>query len=861
MKRSLIYSLIIVALICFLASLPIAWNDYLTNTTSAFLFNLRGSRHLSDKLLICYIGDEEINNLGGWPIFRDYYSYFIHKISGTNIRAIGVDILFDRIDPRYPEFDSTMSSVIESSGRVVLPMVFEDIKKDTPPEKSLSRISPPQGIHPKFPIEPFRMGSAAIGFSNFGDYKNLIKIPFLVETEDDTVLSFGAEIARVYLGWSDHYQLKGTHVSFTDTTGRNHRISLDRDGYCRLNHFGDINDFNALSFLELLKMNEGEELNTLCDNRIIILTVTATGIASVKTSPFSHTLPASLIHATLTENIIDKSLIRTTPLIGELTLIILMALVALLMWRLEHHRLVIAFNIIIFFSFFIMVLLFLKFLYTLVPVFYPIISFVFTSIVLATEKHKRLYIQEQSIMSMLRDQIDYKEQQVVDVKEKLKELRIQLKDESRISQNINHLAEQREKTIQQLEKELFDLKTYSYKEKVFTNANYKDIIYSKNSKMAQVLELIAKVSSDDIPVLIIGETGTGKEIIARAIHFSSRRQKAPFIAVNCGALSETLLDSELFGHEKGSFTGAVSRRRGRFELANGGTILLDEITETTPAFQARLLRILQESTFVRVGGEQTIKIDVRIIAATNKALNDEMVKMRFRTDLYYRLNGFPITIPPLRERVEDIPLLALHFLKKYNKDNTLAFSGRAMELLQGYQWPGNVRELENIVRRAAILARSDGREIIKETDLPDDIISLKSELMYKPLERQILDSLQALNFSHSSISQTAKLLGDKDRGTITEYFKGICFEAFVQCNFDIERAAHNIANSTDKEIIARVTKKVTSYIDNVKSSPELNKFMDTKSIESIPAFKGLPKNYHIYLIKIIDYLIQNDQID
>jgi transcriptional regulator with GAF, ATPase, and Fis domain len=313
------------------------------------------------------------------------------------------------------------------------------------------------------------------------------------------------------------------------------------------------------------------------------------------------------------------------------------------------------------------------------------------------------------------------------------------------------------------------LKQYDLKDSSASKLPYfKEIIYSPDSPLNDVLGLIMTVSRDDIPVLIMGETGTGKELIARTIHQTSRRKAFPFIAVNCGALSETLLESELFGHERGSFTGAVSRRKGRFELASGGTIFLDEISETSFAFQAKLLRVLQEGTFERIGGEQTMNVDVRVIAATNKDLNTEQSENRFRSDLFYRLNGFPVTLPPLRERQPDIPLLCKHFLQKYEFEAVSGFSDRAMDLMKRYKWPGNVRELENVVRRAAILAQGNKREQIREADLPKEMTAARQEQklenIHIPLEDQILTSLRNLKFSRSSIKQTAVTLGNSDPG-------------------------------------------------------------------------------------------------
>ncbi|MBN2583624.1 MAG: nif-specific transcriptional activator NifA [Planctomycetes bacterium] len=243
-------------------------------------------------------------------------------------------------------------------------------------------------------------------------------------------------------------------------------------------------------------------------------------------------------------------------------------------------------------------------------------------------------------------------------------------------------------------------------------------IVGRSNAMQEVYDLIAQVAKSNATVLIRGESGTGKELVAHAIHASSLRADGPFIKVNCAALPETILESELFGHEKGAFTSAISERQGRFELANGGTIFLDEIGDFSPASQIKLLRVLQEREFERVGGMQPIRINVRVLAATNRDLEKLISEGEFREDLYYRLNVFPIYLPPLRQRKTDIPLLIDHFLARSSTDShkkVTRISTPAIDMLMSYHWPGNVRELENIIERAVLMAEGD---VIRSTHLP-----------------------------------------------------------------------------------------------------------------------------------------------
>lgn len=295
-------------------------------------------------------------------------------------------------------------------------------------------------------------------------------------------------------------------------------------------------------------------------------------------------------------------------------------------------------------------------------------------------------------------------------------------------------------------------------------------IIGRSPLMKAVLEMVATVAPTEASVLILGESGTGKELIANALHQGSNRSDKRFIKVNCAALPETLLESELFGHEKGAFTGAVGRRPGRFELADGGTIFLDEIGEMTPATQAKLLRVLQEREFEPLGSTRTVKVDIRIIAASNKVLQDEVAKGTFRDDLFYRLNVITITLPPLRERKEDIPILVDHFLKMYNEKNGRSVQGfhpRAIDALMRYPWPGNIRELENVVERAVILTRD---EHVMFPDLPAAIQECAGEefsqqirqgitpgLTIREMERELI--IRTLEDNDSNRTRSARVLG------------------------------------------------------------------------------------------------------
>jgi Nif-specific regulatory protein len=324
------------------------------------------------------------------------------------------------------------------------------------------------------------------------------------------------------------------------------------------------------------------------------------------------------------------------------------------------------------------------------------------------------------------------------------------------------LVRSRQDKIEELEKlhyqRLREQGLYSFNDRVTA-------LVGESGKMQEVYDLISKVAMTNATILIRGESGVGKELVARAIHDQSPRGKMQMISINCSAIPEMLIESELFGYEKGAFTGADKLHKGRFELAEKSTIFLDEIGDLSPNLQVKLLRVLQEKEFQRLGGTETLQADVRIITATNRDLEELMLKNEFREDLYYRLNVFPLFIPPLRERRADIPLLVNHFIEKYNKIHGLEIkriSSTAIDLLMTYHWPGNIRELENCIERAGILSTD---RVIRSHNLPPTLQSAASthsrvdgglEAILENVEKQML--IDALNLSKGNITKAAEQL-------------------------------------------------------------------------------------------------------
>lgn len=807
------------------------------------LFKLRGSRTVSENMAFIHIDSRDLQELNQWPITRDYYGYLTFILKNVGARVVGFDILFSSENSRYPEYDADFSEFLRTAHNVCLPFAFADLSDTFSDEEQSCFL----GTEPIWPIDLFRQHIIGTGFTNLLDETTIRRQVLVAKYENNFYLSFGLELARLYkYGVDSEMHISPHKITLHDSSSQS-IILTDACARVRLNHFGNLENMQSMSLIDLLQTFQNDPESLDFQDKLVLVGVTASGAAPMKVSPYLAAYPASLVHFTVAENVLHNCFIRTLPTCCVISIMMIAAIFGALFFSVEWRSILL--SIISLFIYFALALLLFKIIELALPLFAPTTIYLLTIILVFFIDYDKTRQSEKSVHMLYQQHIAAKQLHLDEAEANIQLLQ---KQQARQTFESQLLLEEKQQAVLRLEKELRDLQISTREIIPVVSARYAAIIHAPHSAMVHVLQLVEKVSSDDIPVLISGETGTGKEVIARAIHESSKRPNKSFIAVNCGALPETLLESELFGHEKGAFTGATAQRKGRFELADGGTLFLDEITETTPAFQAKLLRVLQEGTFERLGSEKTIKVNVRIIAASSKNIEEQVQQEQFRQDLYYRLNGFPIELPPLRERQDDIPLLARHFLKKHGYDQIVHFSERALQVLQSYRWPGNVRELENTIRRAAILAQSDGRKMIQEIDLPAPLRETtleKLQSQYQSLDEQILETLRSLKFSHSSINQTAQALGDKDRGTITEYFRGLCFDSLVRAEFDLDAATSSLAATNEQVVIDKVKGKIADYLRKVQND-----------IHSPILYKGLPKKYHKTLDQIIDYIHKNGNI-
>ncbi|MBD3384072.1 CHASE2 domain-containing protein [candidate division KSB1 bacterium] len=789
------------------------------------LFILRGERDHHDSLYFVTIGARDAEDLGGWPISRDYYGLISYILQENGAKSIAFDVLFHRRDERYPEYDQALIDFI-SSGPVALAMAFQSLQDST-------RLD--WGRYPSRPFPALDESVAAAGFSNVGDQFYALQAPVAVESRFGTVYSLGVQTARLALNCDalpEH--LSSFPLSIQGSHGKTCSLPINKKGRVWLNHFGDFTRVRQLSLTNLLRRYRDDENLAFLQDRIVFVGVTIPGVASTVMTPFDPASPAFLIHATVTENILQQNFIRVLPLWARILLTAIF--VAALMLPLRWGRRKFVFLSLLFFAFFIVIAVILfSWLFIALPLVLPLLIGLL-ALLTTWMRLRGIQIQQHRQREQAWEQeVSEKQKQIVQTRQDLQRLQT---EQNQHQQSYQAVAEEKQKLMREkqelleaLQARVSDLQPQTVKSHEFTL--FPEIIRGHKSKLQESLQLLHTVRDSDLPVLFVGETGSGKEVLAQALVRAGQRRDKPLIAVNCGAISETLLESELFGHEKGAFTGAQARKRGYFEQADGGTLFLDEISETSEAFQIKLLRVLQEGVIQRVGDEHAIHIDVRILAASNRDLEKDVRQGRFRQDLYYRLNAFPVPIPPLRQRPQDIPPLADYFLKKHSAETVRYFSQQAINCMQSWSWPGNVRELENIVQRAAILASSQGRNIIQSNDLPEEMrLSAPETVEFKSLAGQILDSLRAKGFSHASVSQSARELGNRDRSTIAEYLRGMCYEALVHHHGDENSAARELAATLDPQVIERVRKKIAAYRKKLETTPPDN------------LYKGLPRQYH-----------------
>jgi transcriptional regulator with GAF, ATPase, and Fis domain/CHASE2 domain-containing sensor protein len=826
---------------------------------TSWKYALRGTHRPDTNLVLIYVDESAVKALG-WPVRRNFYALMIKTLTDLHIRAVGVETVFEDQNLEYSEYDDLLSKMAGASGRVVVTSYFNAVGIAVPGETtdSLLQCFLFPGIHWPFlhgqdlhlPFTSLRMQSAGIGHVNFA---REVDIPLFLLSRHGTVPAFGMELLRVSLG-ADRREVAvaGTAVH---VAGRHGAVSFSSapDGTVTLNFPGPINVFPIYPLLEVLRSYDALRTDRLPSvpvasfrDKIVLVGVIAEGRSQFYDTPVNRRYPSLGLHATFLDNALGNRFLVTPPVWVTGVVAFLFALVigtSVFILQIPIRWLAVT-------GVTVGMLAICFLLFAMCTVNLPVTPFMLTGVIsgIAGQVLRHREIREQ--VDVLHEEKKQVLAQLHDREAKVAMLERELLNvhEARSGDRTAVLLEEirnYKAEIRTLSSRADDMEAYqeSSRDSGGEEGNFEGMLYHTEGPMSPVIDFVRKIAGSDAPVLILGESGTGKELVARAIHRRSKRAAGPFVAVNCGALSEGLLESELFGHEKGSFTGAVKDRLGRFELAQGGTIFLDEIGEVSEAFQIKLLRVLQEGELERVGGNTTIRVNVRVLAATNKDLKERVATGKFREDLFYRLNVLAVDLPPLRERPADIPILVRNFLR--GEGENLSISRNVMEALQGFSWRGNVRELESAVTRAVLLAKSDRRTMIVMKDLTEEVTSAARRTV--AVEDQILESLREKGFSRSSISETGEELGGLNRGTISEYLRGECFKAFVENSYDEEKTIRYLALSADQAVLDRVSKKLEEYLKNLAEAIDRSQTWETIRTGLRPKTKNLPQRYHSFL--------------
>lgn len=776
-------------------------DDFFVRISSAIV---NGNEPDSNIVLVT-ITESDIEALGGWPLKRSYYALLINHLTKLKVKKIGLEVfLSDKISAQSV-YDNLLVNEINKAGNVVaasMPIGVAEINNRFIADSI------------EFPAVKKNLEKLQTGHINYFE-ERFIKLPSVISYKELNEKAFSLQLADATINTSELL----LNFNFQ---------------WSKFRHYELIEFFNLA--------NEGNLHNL--EDKIILIGVTDPQYCAKIETAFDDFIPGLALHAFVVDNF-QKGNFLTLP---NFFLQIVIALLApILLIFISTNKEFSRGNLVTFYS--IATILTISIITILLAnniAIFSLLVILPLLILLVVD----VYYLINSKLEVIQEVVEEAEALKILLQKKEAELK---KIENQLTSNRASKDELLESKINQLKDEISRLKSSGNDEKALvvdsTNAqNFFGMVF-KSKVMRNVTEFISKVAQSEETILITGESGTGKELAAQAVHKLSKRSNEKFIAVNCGALSETLLESELFGHVKGAFTGASIDKAGRFEAANNGTIFLDEIGEISENFQVKLLRVLQAGEFEKVGSSITKKVNVRVVAATNKNLEKLVKEEKFREDLYYRLNVIKVHLPSLRERKEDIPLIVNYIISK-NKNKNLGITSSAIDAMVNYEWKGNVRELESAVKRASVIAMGYERDLIQITDLPDGVVKNHS-LNYEDI---VIESLRLKNFSHSAFTDTAKELG-VNRTVISENFRGLCFKAFVENSFNKEDAIKYVADTDDKEIVEKLLSKLDLFLKNIYSDIEKHKGSGLEKVkESLASkYKNLPKKFHVYLDEVINH--------
>lgn len=798
-KKQIVNATIAILIICVIYLFPVLSSGINSGLQKTFAL-LNGEEQPDTNIILIHITANDINNLGDWPLKRSYYALLINNLTKLNVEKIGIEIFLSKKITSQNIYNEVLNNSIKSSGKVVLASIADQI---------IYRNGKFNATGILYPSPKQEFSRISTGHINFIDHEG-IKIPMNIISHNLTERSFTSMLSD----------------------------SLKSEESLKINFISSwqkFQNYSLLEFFEMLESNDDKLKNF--NNKFVLVGVSDPLIAKTISTNFDDEIPGIGLHAFALENLINSRNIDFSYFsMSTYLFFIIVFLSIIILNKSRYYFTVILVSIFIFYILLTQLHVELNYSLLILPLSFILLSNLGFHLF---ESKQQLSITKSETESLKSD-LKWKEQKLNQLKKEL------LKQSQEPSDILKLKVENLEKEIDNLKAEMEeDEEQYEGDSNV---KNFEGIVY-KSNKIEKIVEVIKKVAPQKASVLIMGESGSGKELVANAIHNLSERSSANFVAVNCAALPENLLESELFGHVKGAFTGAVTDKMGRFQEADNGTLFLDEIGETSEHFQVKLLRVLQSGDIQKVGSSKTERVNVRIVAATNKNLNELVKAKKFREDLFYRLNVINIELPNLSERREDIEVLADYFAQK--EGNGFTVSKAVMNKLVKNEWKGNIRELQSTIKRATIFANSENREIIKLQDLPVELAKYdKTEL-----ESLILESLREKEFSHSSINETAKELGGLNRTVISENFRGIFFRIYTENSFDIKSTITKISKTDNQIINNKLASKLNKFLFNIENDLKKHAGLSFEEVKIVfnSKYKNLPQKYHIYL----DHIIKN----
>lgn len=797
-KRTIEFIAVILLFFLSLLGLFNPFNRFARNTFT----KITGQRSLDSDIVIIHINETDNEKLGGWPLKRSYYALLVDKLTNLGVSKIGIEVLLSNNAAIQSVYNDLLNEEIKRSGRVVVSSLITN-------DGGVDSI-----IYSQPKIDNPNLASGHLNYiSDDGVY-----IPNSIKINGTPEKAFSSALTN------------------KDSNSKLIKINF-------YNSWKNYQNYSLLEFFRMIEENDSRLGNFR--NKIVLVGVSDPSIAKTISTGFDKELPGVALHAFALDNILTNRSLNFR-FSSYLAFVFLLLLILVILGKIKLQRSYEA--MIYFFGFLVIAYIFLTLFFielnysaVIIPtVVYLMIEFGFN---LSESKAKLLDTFNES--EILRRALSAKEEELAGLRNQLGS--ISDEKHSGLTSKIILLEDE----ISRLKKWKDDNEPEIIPADREAITTFEGMVFQSDI-MQNLVEMIKKVSASEATVLILGESGSGKELVARAIHNLGKRKNKNFVAVNCAALPDSLLESELFGHVKGAFTNAIADRKGRFELADGGTIFLDEIGETSENFQAKLLRVIQFGEVQKVGATEIKQVNVRVIAATNKNLDERVKEKLFREDLYYRLNVLKLELPPLRERIEDIELLAHHFIRL--EDSELKISKAVLDSLTKNDWKGNVRELESVIKRAAIFAKSEDRKIIQLNDLSDEYRKVDRS----DLEDLILESLRHKSFSHSSINETAKELGNINRTVVSENLRGMFFKKYVANSFAFDKTISELAQTNDYETFERLKAKAEIYIENLLKDLAKLKVKEFDSIKSAFAskYKNLPAKFHSYLDETIKDLLK-----